>query len=273
MLSACSSTNNKNQTPVKKSAADTNQKIKTAENSGFGGTGEKVQLANKAKPTKSENLANNSGFGGTGMIGTITEFGSIWVNGIKVSYPKDVKIRSNLSTQPQLKVGQQVSFEMIRHKNLPWTESILVHYPLAGKIQKVSSGFIKVDGQNVFMDANTNIENGVKLKKGEFVAINGQQNLDGSWQARFIAVNPNKEHLLQPKPQMNFSSSVSKLLIHTPTHLVPYWDKMFAGLPITLIQNSSVKSRTYLLEADLKNGEIVSYQLKPYQAQGAAENR
>ena len=112
--------------------ACTNQPIQTANNdSGFGGTGIVNTLAND----------ENSGFGGTGIVGTINAFGSIWVNGIEIDYPEDVKIESNLKgADEHLKLGQAVILETdkeLNKFNRPTTQSIKVYYPFASKIQQI----------------------------------------------------------------------------------------------------------------------------------------
>ena len=59
-------------------------KPKAGGDNGIGGTG--------LKPA-------DNGIGGTGFIGTIRKFGSVWVNGERIAYPSDVRIRDRRRTR------------------------------------------------------------------------------------------------------------------------------------------------------------------------------
>jgi len=243
--------------------------VRVAKNSGFGGTGQ-VAKTKKAEPEATQ-VADNSGFGGTGIIGTVTEFGSIWVNGIEIEYPENVEVKSNLFNNDTLKVGQQVMVETVIGKNLPWTANIEVFYPLAGKIEKVNTDHVVVDGKTVFISKETRIADGVKILPGQYIAINGYPNLDKSWNATLISQNPEKKHFFQRVPKVSFSEKLRKLSILTTQTQLKEWDAQFAGLPINLIQTGETSTHTYLLTAELEKGEIVRYQIKQHDL-GAVKN-
>ena len=227
--------------------------------SGFGGTG-------KTQNTSQDNIAKNSGFGGTGIIGTITEFGSILVNGIKVEYSKDLKIQSNLGTTDKLRIGQQVVLETVIDKTLPWADKIEVFYPLAGRIEEVHQDYIVVDKHTVFISKSTHIMDNLQLAIGHYVAINGYPNLDKSWNATLISHNPEKKHFYKSLPDIKFSKNLRKLSIQSTQSQLKLWDEKFGGLPINLIMTSSTTTN-FLIDADIRNGEITQYQLNQYKVQ------
>ncbi|GAB6069010.1 hypothetical protein JCM30760_01070 [Thiomicrorhabdus hydrogeniphila] len=244
---------------------------KIASNSGFGGTGKTVlekpvQVAkNKSGFGGTGQIAKNSGFGGTGIIGTITEFGSIWVNGIEIEYPKNAKVNSNLMDNDSIQIGQQVMVETVIDKALPWTKNIEIFYPLAGKIDKVNSDHIVVDGKIIFTSKNTKISKGLKIAVGNYIAISGYPNLDKSWNATLLSNNPAKKHFEQDVPKIHFSNKVKKLYIQTTQSQLVNWNKQFSGLPINLIQTTGAASNAnYLLTADIEKGHITRYKLQQY---------
>ena len=73
----------------------------TGKTGGIGGTGHaeagcianKQVEGNKGGIGGTGNLATADGIGGTGIIGVITDFGSIWVNGIRVQYDATTQYR------------------------------------------------------------------------------------------------------------------------------------------------------------------------------------
>ncbi|MCG8097510.1 MAG: hypothetical protein JAZ05_00310, partial [Candidatus Thiodiazotropha taylori] len=73
---------------------------------GIGGTGQK--LADGIGGT-GQKLAD--GIGGTGIIGTITDFGSIWINNLHIHYDENVRIAVNgRSTKSDVfRLGQVVA--------------------------------------------------------------------------------------------------------------------------------------------------------------------
>jgi len=239
-----------------------------AKNSGFGGTGkttdETTQVASKSGFGGTGKVATNSGFGGTGIIGTITEFGSIWVNGVEVEYDKNVKIVSKISDQDSLQIGQQVVVETDSNKKTPWTQTIHIFYPIAGKISEVKSDQIIVDGHTVYLNSETKISEGLELKAGEMVAINGYPIDNNNWLATLVSPNPKAQHIYQITPDFKFSNKVKHILIETTKPQLAGFNKSFTGLALNLIESSSStreNSEKYLLRADVKNGEITRYHL------------
>lgn len=257
------------------SACQNQNPVKVATNSGFGGTGKPIQkstqphtkTANKSGFGGTGKLAKNSGIGGTGIIGTITKFGSIWVNGIEVEYNKNVKITSNLSKQKTLQLGQQVIVETYENKKMAWTDRIRIFYPIAGQITSVKSHHIRVDNHIIFVNNQTKIAPSLKIKEGVMVAISGYPDQNNQWIATRIDPNPNGKHLFQTTPNFKFSNTVNKVLIETTKSQLADWNQAFSGLNVTLIEstNKVIHPQKYLLKANVHNGKITSYDLHEYQ--------
>jgi hypothetical protein len=180
-----------------------------AEESGFGGTG---IIAYSVVEDEGK-----SGFGGTGIVGNISAFGSIWVNGIEIDYPEDVSIESNLqSTQQQLKLGQTVMLETeqgLSPDNLPTTKRIRIHYQFVGPIQRMSEEELWINDQQVTITADTQVDQGLSLVEGEYIAVNAMQAQDGHWQASRLNLNLAKIDALQALPDFTFSSSVTRVIV------------------------------------------------------------
>lgn len=244
-----------------------------AQNSGFGGTGkttdETTQVASKSGFGGTGKVASNSGFGGTGIIGTITEFGSIWVNGVEVEYDKNVKIVSKVSDKDSLQLGQQVILETDSSRKMPWTQTIYIFYPIAGQISEVKSDQIVVDGHSVYLNDKTKVSEGLELKVGNMVAINGYPDSNNNWLATRVSPNPKAQHIYQETPEFKFTNKVKRILIETTKPQLVEFNKSFTGLKFNLIENtnnSGKNSEKYLLRADVNNGEITRYHLHKHKA-------
>ena len=190
----------------------------TTNKSGIGGTG-KVLTAQNTDPTSGFGGTghSSSGFGGTGIIGTITEFGSIWVNDIEIEYPDNVLITSPLGTsvsQRTLKLGQQVILETQLNDKETVTNHIALYYPVAGEIDEVKADQINVNGVWITLTDETQYDD-VPLTRHQYVAVNAFQTTNGQWIATRINENPNRVTLQQPKPKLNFSSHVKRFVVQT----------------------------------------------------------
>ncbi len=173
--------------------------------SGFGGTG--IQAASVD--------AEASGFGGTGFIGVISDFGSIWVNGVEVDYPDNIKIESNLPTQDQLKLGQVVILEtdpQLNDAQHPTTQKVRIHYSLAGEIQQLNNDSMKVNNQWIQYSPETPMDKALKLAVGEYVAINAIQKKAQHWEASRLNTNAQHAMIKQPELKIDFSSKTHHLL-------------------------------------------------------------
>ena len=248
----------------------TSNEVKTASNSGFGGTGkpiqEPIQTAKKSGFGGTGQVASKSGFGGTGIIGTITEFGSIWVNGVEVEYDQNVKVTSNIATKATLELGQQVIVETSSTHKEPWTDTIQIFYPLAGLVEKVEPNKLVIDGQSVFINKETRVAKDLEVKVGSMIAVNGYPDENNILTATHLSHNTENKHVYQLTPDVSFSKSVTKLIIETHKSQLADWNKAFSGLNVNVINNPESKTvpKKYVLKADLSNGKITGYHLHDY---------
>lgn len=198
---------------------------KTASNttSGFGGTGKLIAHEDTdSLPT--------SGFGGTGVqlgqknqdytntlfIGTITAFGSVWVNGVEIEYPQNARVRSALASDAEnvnaLKLGQQIILRTQTQKT-PTTDDIEIYYPFAGAIQAVETNRIRVNQTWVETNDLTQADQNLQLATGNYIAVNAYQNRNGEWVATRLNKNPQHVSWTLPALQTNVNTQAQKVVL------------------------------------------------------------
>lgn len=151
---------------------------------GIGGTG---SLANKAGIGGTGH--SDGGIGGTGIVGTITGFGSIWVNGLEVDYDAKTKLLNNESTANanELAVGQIVVVEASGDDKRLKADKITVIHAVDGEISSIDAGQNKLTvlGQSVNRTAQTVVQDrqtqqsAIQLKQGEHVKVSGLRMANG----------------------------------------------------------------------------------------------
>lgn len=205
--------------------------------SGFGGTGKQLDPTSGFGGTGK----SSSGFGGTGIIGTITEFGSIWVNGVEIAYGDKTRISSNLKAQDRLKLGQQVQLQTEPRNDKTITRKIEVFYPIAGKVTHVSNQEIEVSGKyKVKVNRETLVDKGLKLSKGQYVAVNGYQLTDNKWVATRLNTNESEKTLYQPTPQFTNEGKVNRWIIETGAGQIKHYENQLqTGSAVMRNANSS----------------------------------
>ena len=121
-------------------------------NSGVGGTGIDTGVGGTG-------VQANSGVGGTGIVGIITGFASVCVNGLEVHYDDKTKvdIDGQLSSINALNIGQLVAIESFRKDNFLKAERISVSHIMVGKIEKVndSQNTMQILGQTIRYSGTT----------------------------------------------------------------------------------------------------------------------
>lgn len=240
--------------PVAESV-ESNVKAVAALPSGFGGTGRtheqsaaKIITAaiNPATLRHSEALDSGfggtgktaSGFGGTGLVGTLEQFGSIWINGVEVGIGKKTLITSNLGGSTtgldvtDLRIGQQIWLETHLNEDKTTTAEVHVFYPLAGQINAVKkqgdATEIIVNGQRVLIYPQTVAPDTLKLQVGERVRISGvpvysKESAERSnvWHATLIEHHESGDTWFCSVPDIMFSDQVNRVLMH------PSWSKAY----------------------------------------------
>lgn len=146
---------------------------------GIGGTGA------AAAPPNGE----DRGIGGTGVIGTIRRFGSIVVNGLRVSFPPDVAV--SIDGEPararDLRIGHVVRVLARRKGGGLSTRAIVALSEVVGPIERAEAGALVVLGQRVAL------ADGIvpgEFRVGGRVAVSGLRRLDGSVVASLVEPRP-----------------------------------------------------------------------------------
>lgn len=120
------------------------------------------------------------GIGGTGIVGTVTAFGSIWVNGHRVALPPVVTVR--IEGRPAgigaVDVGQMVAAVVDPGSDGAEAEarSVEVRYAVAGPVEAADGTALTVLGQRVDL-AGARLT--VAPRRGVWVAVSGLRRSDG----------------------------------------------------------------------------------------------
>lgn len=125
------------------------------------------------------------GIGGTGVAyGTITGFGSVWVNGVRYETPAGTVFRLDDSSvsQSDLKVGMVARVEGSGTS----ASTVVVDSALKGRVEAVAGDRYTVMGQVVQTDASTTFDNGVRPVPGDYVEVHGLPLQAGTIAANYI---------------------------------------------------------------------------------------
>ncbi|MCE4224234.1 hypothetical protein HCU64_10770 [Methylobacterium sp. C25] len=141
---------------------------------GIGGTG--------ARPPEDEVPGGDRGIGGTGVIGTIRRFGSIVVNDLRISYPRDVAVRIDGAPAQvsDLKIGHVVRVVAEGGEGALSTKLIDVTSEVVGPVEAVAKGRLTVLGQKVSSAKAS------AWKVGDIVAVSGLRRGNGTIVASLI---------------------------------------------------------------------------------------
>ena len=138
--------------------------------SGVGGTGEQANSGVGGTGAQA-----SSGVGGTGIVGVITGFASVCVNGLEVHYDNKTKVDVDGQTSAinALYIGQLVAIESIDNGDLLEAERISVSHIMVGKIEKidVAQYTLQILGQTVSYSRNT--YGSANLKLNQTVQLSG----------------------------------------------------------------------------------------------------
>jgi Domain of unknown function (DUF5666) len=123
---------------------------------------------------------DKGGVGGTGIVGVITGFASICVNGVEVHYAPNMPVSSNgaLGNVSQLTVGQVVLIKAQGRGMQLTAQSISTMYAAVGPVEGISAteGSLQVIGQKL-VDADASRIRA--LQKGQWVQASGHRLANG----------------------------------------------------------------------------------------------
>jgi hypothetical protein len=142
---------------------------------GIGGTG---------APAKTR--LSDRGIGGTGIVGIVTGFASVCVDGLEVWFDKTVPVSINGSaaTVRQLRVGQLVVINTRETLTTPdsvaQAQTISVRYEVSGPIEAIdgNSGAMMVAGQRVMVPPTTWTTG--HFSPGNWISVSGLRQPDGT---------------------------------------------------------------------------------------------
>ena len=120
---------------------------------------------------------DDHGIGGTGIVGVIQRFGSIYVNGERVTYASDVPVRidGEAASPKALRIGQLARVVATRQADGTLvTRNIAIASEVSGPIEQVKGHELTVLGQKVVTGSKES-----KLRAGTQVAVYGLRRTDG----------------------------------------------------------------------------------------------
>lgn len=101
------------------------------------------------------------GIGGTGIIGTLVDFGSLIVNGLRIELPQDVEVQTALGglSHQDLRVGHTLTIEAETRDGVLFARRVDLTYPVAGIISsRAASGTTaKVAGVTVMLEPGAGV--------------------------------------------------------------------------------------------------------------------
>lgn len=132
---------------------------------------------------------DDHGIGGTGIVGVIQRFGSIYVNGERVTYASDVPVRidGEAASPKALRIGQLARVVATRQADGTLvTRNIAIASEVAGPIESVKGSELTVLGQKIVASSKES-----KLRTGMQVAVYGLRRTDGVIVASLVAPRTN----------------------------------------------------------------------------------
>jgi hypothetical protein len=165
---------------------------------GLGGTGitqQKMVAQNRAK--------SGDGLGGTGILGTISGFGSIIVNGLELEYDRatTVEIDGAPAMLEDLKVGQVVQGVARMKGTKLYLDTLEMQHAVTGPIDSIDHAkeTLTVLGQKVRVNLSGDkaaIESFKTLTKGDVVSISGLRQADGTIVATRVDQQPDDGRII-----------------------------------------------------------------------------
>ncbi|WP_051955668.1 DUF5666 domain-containing protein [Beijerinckia mobilis] len=153
---------------------------------GIGGTGVTESTGGASQGGSSSSPLGDRGIGGTGVVGTIRRFGSIYVNGLRITYPEQVTVKiDGMPARPSdLKLGQVVRVLAREEGSVFSTGRIDVASEVVGPVGSIQSRkSMSVLGQKV---STIGLSKNAKFRVGDTVAVSGLRRPDGTIVASLV---------------------------------------------------------------------------------------
>lgn len=124
------------------------------------------------------------GIGGTGIVGTVTAFGSIWVNGLEIDIPATATLRAegHPLAPDAVRLGHVVAVSAgwsgpSSAPNRLEARSVEVRYAVAGPVERIEQGGVVVLGQRIETEGALITE---PPRPGAWVAVSGLRRPGGA---------------------------------------------------------------------------------------------
>lgn len=154
------------------------------------------------------NTADDGGIGGTGIIGTITGFASICVNGIEIHYNQHtaISVDGRATTPRELAVGQVIAAHATGADRELAARSIAVVHAAVGPVSNLDEekGEMQVLGQTVRIGKSLEHGNLSGIKTGDWVQISGHRFAGGAIAASRIDIIP-------PRAEASLNGHITKI--------------------------------------------------------------
>lgn len=165
---------------------------------GIGGTG---AVADRGIGGTGGPVFADRGIGGTGIVGAITGFGSICVDGKEVALAPDsaVTIDGAAARPADLRVGQVVALTATDRGAMLGTDHVAAFHQVSGPVSAVGPDMLVVAGQMVRLDGRAALPR--QLRPGDFVAVSGLRDLTGTIRPTLILPRPPGEVIVTGRPE------------------------------------------------------------------------
>jgi len=135
------------------------------------------------------------GIVGTGIVGTITELGSIYVNGQHIRFDQNLSVVSPLGERPAstLVAGDTIVAEAIRQGDGWNARSLRAYLPIVGPVTKIIESQIEILGALVEVpESVSSIAElaGIGINEGDWVAVSGLWRGDAVVASRIERIDP-----------------------------------------------------------------------------------
>lgn len=147
------------------------------ESGGIGGTG---IISNTQQGIGGTGAQAESGIGGTGIVGVITGFGSVCVNGLEIHYFSDTPVDldgKKISSQ-ELSIGHVVSIRASGKDQSLVANEIHAYHQVSGPITAINAAGKKLKVMGQVVSANAAQLKGAQI--GQWVNVSGLRKADGS---------------------------------------------------------------------------------------------
>jgi len=215
---------------------------------GIGGTG---MLATSGQ---------GNGLGGTGIVGIVTGFGSIFVNGIEIEYDTKTPftINGKETSFQQLNIGDVVEILTTDNKSYTNARTINIRHEVIGKVKSVNKmqHRFNILDQTILLNENTPLP-----EVGDNIAVAGMRINHSSIQATRVSHAGKQETFLRKNQALPFSEKTNRWVIQTHVRnntLSIFSNGTLQSMPINKNVNDKFESEgeTRILKLKTSNGVI-----------------